>query len=554
MTRGNARRGGLGKAWYVVAAIATSAFGTWGYNVAIAVYAYETTHSATWVAIVTVGRYVPAIVLSWLAAGLVDRLPRRGLVIGTDLACGTIMLALGALAAADSRLWLLTVVAALSSTTARVQASAVLSLAADIVAESQLGRASSLGAAAEAVAAAAGSAAASVLLVHFAPSSVFVLNALTFVASATLISQIPSVPVRRHAPAPAPASTPAATSEPAVVRARLWPLQASRTLAAYLYGTDIVLLTVVASEQLESGTSAYGWLLAAAGVGGLVATMPRLRLGAASTANAATAGVLLYALPLLVFAAHPAFAAGIGTQVVRGAGSVLVTSKVIAALQRSTPSAIAGRVFGRTQSLVLVGTCVGAVATPAMLHWIGFTATIVVAAVVPCVGQLVLHPLLAQFGRQEGVLLAALDPRLATLRELDLLRAANRSTLYELASAIDDVTVEPGEVIIREGGASDALYVLVSGRVEVTADGAAGPAVLRDMRAPDHFGEIGLLSGTPRTATVTALEQCELWRIPADTFLLAVSRAGVSGALEETTRMRRSYVPPAWSNPTSATR
>ena len=39
--------------------------------------------------------------------------------------------------------------------------------------------------------------------------------------------------------------------------------------------------------------------------------------------------MLLYALPLLVFAAHPVFAAGIVAQVVRGAGSVLVTSKVI---------------------------------------------------------------------------------------------------------------------------------------------------------------------------------------------------------------------------------
>jgi predicted MFS family arabinose efflux permease len=532
-------------AWYVVAAIATSAFGTWGYNVAIAVYAYETTHSATWVAIVTVGRYVPAIVLSWLAAGLVDRVPRRALVMGTDLVCGAIMLALGAMAAADSPLLLLTVVAALSSTTARIQASAVLSVAADIVAESQLGRASSLAAAAEAVAAAAGSAAVSVLLVHFAPSSVFVLNALTFVASAALISQIPSVPVR-HSSAAVGEPTPMSEPAPSVVRVRLWPLQASRTLAAYLYGTDIVLLAVIASEHLGSGTSGYGWLLAAAGLGGLVAALPRLRLGSGSTAHTSTAGVLLYALPLLVFTAHPAFATGIGTQVVRGAGSVLVTSKVIAALQRSAPSAVAGRVFGRTQSLVLIGTCVGAVTTPAMLHWIGFTATVVVAALVPCVGQLLLHPLLVQFGRQESVLLAALDPRLATLRELDLLRAASRSTLYELANAIDVVAVEPGEVVVREGGPSDALFVLVSGRVEVTAaQGAAGSTVLREMRAPDHFGEIGLLSGTPRTATVTALEQCELWRIPADTFLSAVSHAGVSSALEETTRMRRSFVPHA---------
>jgi MFS family permease len=538
------RRGGLGKGRNVVASIAASAFGTWGYNVGIAVYAYETTHSAGWVAAVTVGRYVPAIVLSWLAAGLVDRLPRRGLVVASDLACAAIMLALGALAAADSPLWLLIVVAAMSSTTARVQASAVLSLAADIVVESQLGRASSMAAAAEAVAAAAGSAAASIILVSFDPSVLFFLNAGTFVVSALLIGRVPSVPVRRAAAASARANTPA----PPVLSGRLWPLQASRTLAAYVYGTDIVLLTVVASEQLGSGTFGYGWLLAAAGVGGLLVVMPRVQFDAGSTARSATIGVALYALPLLVFVADPSFAAGIGTQIVRGAGCVLVTSSVIAALQRATPSAVAGRVFGQTQSLVLVGICLGAVATPVLLELVGFDATIVLAALIPCAGQLLLHPLLVRFGREEAVMLAALDPRLSTLRQLDLLRAASRSTLYELAGGIVDVKAAPGEVIIAEGGTSAALYVLASGRVEVTQDAPGGPVVLRQMQSPDHFGEIGLLGGTPRTATVTAVDQCELWRIPAETFLLAVSHAGVSGVLAETTRIRRDYVPPTPSD------
>jgi len=536
---GARRRGGLGKGRNVVASIATSAFGTWGYNVGIAVYAYETTHSAGWVAAVTVGRYVPAIVLNWLAAGLVDRLPRRGLVIAADLACGAIMLGLGALAAADSPLWLLTVVAALSSTTARVQASAVLSLAADIVAESQLGRASSMAAAAEAVAAAAGSAAASIILVSLDPSSLFFLNAGTFAVSARLISQVPGVPVRRTAPAPARTNT----RRPPVLPGRLWPLQASRTLAAYLYGTDIVLLAVVASKELGSGTFGYGWLLAAAGLGGLLVVLPGVQFGAASTARSATTGVVLYALPLLVFVADPPFAAGIGTQIVRGAGCVLVTSSVIAALQRATPSEVAGRVFGQMQSLVLVGICLGAVTTPVLLELVGFNATIVLTALVPCAGQLLLHPLLVRFGREEAVMLAALDPRLATLRQLDLLRAASRSTLYELASGIVDVTAVPGEVIVSEGGRSDALFVLASGRVEVTQRGDAGPVTLRELRAPDHFGEVGLLGGTPRTATVTAVDRCELWRIPADTFLLAVSHAGVSGALAETTRIRRDFEP-----------
>lgn len=102
---GGPGRTGLGQARQVIASIAVSAFGTWAYNVGIAVYAYERTHSAGWVAAVTVGRYIPALVLSWLGGRLLDRLPRRGLAVAADLLCAAVMLLLAALGAAAAPLW-----------------------------------------------------------------------------------------------------------------------------------------------------------------------------------------------------------------------------------------------------------------------------------------------------------------------------------------------------------------------------------------------------------------------------------------------------------------
>ena len=58
------------------------------------------------------------------------------------------------------------------------------------------------------------------------------------------------------------------------------------------------------------------------------------------------------------------------------------------------------------------------------------------------------------------------------------------------------------------------------------------------MSAPSYFGEIGLLHGIPRTATVTATQASTLWRIPADAFLLAATQAGLSGSLIDSVRVR----------------
>ena len=528
-------RSGLGQGRAVIGSIAISGFGTWAYNVGIAVYAYDRTHSAAWVAAVTVGRYVPALVLSWLAGRLVDRLPRRGLAVAADSGCAAIMLLLALFGALDAPVWVMTLVAAVSSTLARIQATALLSLAADVVVESKLVRASMLAGAWEAIATAAGSAAASAVLVRFTPPSLFLLNAVSFVASAAVVANVRSVRATRTRVRPA-STTPAQPRGTSGVV--FWPLQATRAVAAAVYGVDVVLLTVIASRQLHAGTSGYGWLLSAAGVGGLTAVLPSRRDHGRSTATLASGGLLVYALPLMIFAFSPPIGGGIAIQVVRGLGSVLVASSVISGLQRAVPSAMAGRVFGATQSLVLAGTCVGAVAAPVLLAVAGFKATLLIVAVVPAAVQVVLIPFLVRFDRREESLLAALDPRVTTLRGLELLRDASRSTLYEIADGIVDVAVEPGAVIVREGDDADALFVLVSGTVEATAHSPAGPVLLRTMSAPNYFGEIGVMRGVPRTATVTAVAHSELWRVPAEVFAAALSEAGVSGALSDTVQIR----------------
>jgi CRP-like cAMP-binding protein len=75
-------------------------------------------------------------------------------------------------------------------------------------------------------------------------------------------------------------------------------------------------------------------------------------------------------------------------------------------------------------------------------------------------------------------------------------------------------------VIVRQGEPGDRFYVIESGEVDVTADGT----LVRTLGAGDCFGEIALLHDVPRTATVTARTDVQLYALDRPDLVEAVSR------------------------------
>lgn len=71
-------------------------------------------------------------------------------------------------------------------------------------------------------------------------------------------------------------------------------------------------------------------------------------------------------------------------------------------------------------------------------------------------------------------------------------------------------TFGPGEVVVVEGSLGDALYLVLTGQVEVAKSGHA----LARLAAGDFFGEMALVEPAPRSATVTAIEPAFLYRLP----------------------------------------
>jgi CRP/FNR family transcriptional regulator, cyclic AMP receptor protein len=76
----------------------------------------------------------------------------------------------------------------------------------------------------------------------------------------------------------------------------------------------------------------------------------------------------------------------------------------------------------------------------------------------------------------------------------------SRGELIGLAKATEDMEVEEGKVLTREGGSGSEFFVIIDGEVAVTKDGNE----IRRLGPGEFFGEIALIEDRPRTATVTA--------------------------------------------------
>lgn len=99
-----------------------------------------------------------------------------------------------------------------------------------------------------------------------------------------------------------------------------------------------------------------------------------------------------------------------------------------------------------------------------------------------------------------------------------------------------------GEIIYAQGAPGDALYVLARGSVLIHRIGRGGERrAMAVIEAPGSFGEIPLVDGGRRSASVEALEDCDLYVVPRREFLrlLAEEPRMVQGVLRELGRMVR---------------
>jgi MFS family permease len=302
-------------------------------------------------------------------------------------------------------------------------------------------------------------------------------------------------------------------------------------VGGFVFGGLGVLTVVIAIDVLQQGEAATGYLNAAVGVGGLVGAIGsgvlvlRRRLG-----PPLVAGGLVLALGLIFLGSSGSLLPALLAMAVASAGDLVMEVVATTLFQRVVPDEIRGRAYGIMHTITVSAYAAGSLLMPIAA---GVTSIVVVlaGAGIAMAAAVVIGVLLVGTA---AIGAATLDPVRATLLRVPVFSGLPPARLDLAAQRAEMRTVELDEVIIRQGDAADSFYVIADGEFIVTQrqPNLAEPVELRRMHAGEVFGEIGLLSGVPRTATVTAAGSGTLLSLDGPEFLeLVGSGPGLTSQL-----------------------
>ncbi|MBA3718302.1 MAG: MFS transporter [Actinobacteria bacterium] len=499
---------------------AGSETGKWMYVVAVAVFAYRA-GGASAVGLVALIRVFPAAVIAPFAAVLTDRFRRERVMLFADvtravaLVCAALVVGFSL---PSGLVYALAGLVTILSTTFRPAQSALLPAISR--SPEELTAANVVMSTIAAVGSFAGPALGGVLLATTSVEAVFSVTAATFALSALQVARIRAdapparkaeQDVERKLAKEAFAGFSTILAEPKL--RLLTGLYCAQTVVAGALG---VLIVVASIKLLHLGTSGVGYLNSAFGIGGLVGAALTVALVARQKlASDFAIGTLLWGLPLILIGIFPSSAAALILIGFIGIGDTLVEVAAPTLLQRAVPDEVLGRVFGAVESLIIGAMGIGAIIAPPLVTWIGTRgALIATGCLLPALGLLFWHRL--------GAIDAAFAlpvRQLELLREIAIFAPLPQAQIERVARELVPVHANAGETIVREGESGDRFYIVVDGTVEVSVGGEQ----VRTLGPGDHFGEIALLRDVPRTATVAAAGDVDLYALDRDEFLASVT-------------------------------
>ena len=497
-------------------ALAGSIVGEWAAAIALAVYAYEQ-GGASAVGLVLMIRMLPAAVAAPFAAMLADRYRRERVMLASDVIRAVLIVGAALAIFADAAPALVYGLAGVMSIVSRAFVPAQVALLPSIArTPEELTAANVTSSTIESVGVFAGPALGGLLLAATSPEIVFVATGVTYLWSAFFVARIRAKyePAREATGGLAREALAGFRTIGAEPKLRLLiGLFAAQTLVA---GALNVLIVVSALDLLDLGNSGVGFLNSAIGVGGLVGGIVALALiGRRRLAADFGLGILLWGVPLTLIGVFPNSALALVLLGLIGIGNTIVDVAGLTLLQRSVRDEVLARVMGVVESLFVATVGIGAGLAPLLIAAIGVRgALMVTGALLPVLAALF-------WRRLQAIDAQAILPEreLRLLRRIGIFAPLPSTTLEQLASSLSPVGVAAGEQVFRQGDGGDRFYVVESGELDVDIDGrranVLGPG--------DYFGEIALLRDVPRTATVRAASDAQLYALDRDEFIGAVT-------------------------------
>ena len=291
----------------------------------------------------------------------------------------------------------------------------------------------------------------------------------------------------------------------------------------FVRGLLTVLLVAASVELLGLGEEGVGWLTAAIGAGGLVgaiATTAWMAGGALGATFSVALGVWGLPIALVGVLAVPWLAAlllaivGLANAVLDVAGFTL--------LQRCVPNTLRSRVFGALEGVAALTFAAGSLVAAPLVEGLGVVGGLAVAgAILP-----LLAVVTATAVRRGAAATVVPERELGLLRGDRLFAPLSLVAVEHLAQSLRAERAAAGTSILRQGEVGDAYRILAEGSADVIRDGRK----LRRLEPGEGFGEIALLEDVPRTASVVAVDDVVLYRLPRESFLEAVTGTPASAA------------------------
>jgi anion transporter len=101
-----------------------------------------------------------------------------------------------------------------------------------------------------------------------------------------------------------------------------------------------------------------------------------------------------------------------------------------------------------------------------------------------------------------------------TIQKIQIFSTLSREDIAKVLGKLEEVSYAAGATIIKQGDNGDSFYLIHEGAVEVVLEGTGGRQETLAVLGPQEgFGEMALLSGEPRSATIVAVKDTTLWRL-----------------------------------------